>query len=428
MAPTAPLDGYLGALARAQGVEIRETEHKGRALYAERPIRAMELVLRDRPLCWLQASPQRSLLTCAACARPLGSMRAQLSGLLEVHGIDATHLPDQLPVLDNTAVRPALRVHDGEGMAACWACSEECAARLRLDLAGGLIDHGAWTRMTRQLSATGNDFLVLAAQLLRSVVVLYVSSPPSVRADGSSHLCPMLGLVSPAELQVHTSTAELQASLRAVRACFRRAIARWPELVGCPPSGCANLCEGGIFSLPMWKRCVGAVRANAIRVAVPSPLVRFMESVEALEPSSAERGLLCEQLWPLLLQAQETHASSTSASDDENSKNDGGNAVELSEGSADSSQIHASDSGDSDNDAEDDEQVLFSWGSAPTVSSLPAAESTYTGPSQRPASRCISSRLFRSHDGIAIYPLVSMANHSCRPNAQVCAYVEPGSP
>jgi len=404
----AGLGDYFNSLTAPHPVAARSTRNKGRALYATSDLQAGAFILRDSPLCWAPSEPARDA-SCSRCARFLGSLRQQICRLGDEYRVDPSGVPSEPPML-GLAIRlfpPAVPVH--EDASGCWACCDACAAELRLHRADSTIDAAAWAKLERQLS--GNKFLLLAAQLLRAVVSLYAASSAEERA-AQLHLRPLHGLVSPPELLATTSRAELQSSLTAVRACFRRATARWPELNDASSSA-------GLLSLRSWSACVGAMRANAIRVAVPSPLVGYMDAVETLRTLEKQRlgteatlepgaGQL-EWLWPFLEAVERKRrgglggasgVAERAASDAEGSGSESEEEEESGEAGSASEASGAGSGSEGGSEEEEDEEMLFWWGS-------------------RAEPRSVSSRIFAPRDGTAVFPLVSLMNHACQHNAQV---------
>lgn len=504
---------YFHALAApfSASMMVRSTRDKGHAIFATSRIKAGSIILRDAPLCWTPTDPP-SDACCSRCSRFLGSVREQLRRIGEEYGVDAAGLPPDLPLLGlESRSFPAHVAVPECGSAGGWTCCDGCAARMRLDLVDGAIDPAEWSKLARQLSVSGSPFFLLAAQLVREVVVRYAVASAQDRASGLP-LRPLRGLVSPAELQAATPRAELQSSLRAVRACFRRAAARWPELVSAtaatatapnpvsatkatagsgPASGTWPVADG-LLSLRTWTACVGAMRANAIRAAVPSPLVLFMDAAQRGQASSAEMRLLTKQVWPFLQRVQRRYAETTGAGGaGESSSGEGGESGggreggssggrEADGGDGDSNDGDSdgdgsggeggSETGSSSADDDQDETIFFSWGSLPSPMAHVHAASTQSqgqgvrpenktdgravsvsasaggsaaggteaeaaalkeeeeknsaaapGAAGEPGPMCVSSRLFASREGVAVFPLLSLLNHACRPNAQVCA-------
>lgn len=340
----------------ARHVSARSVGGKGLGLFATASIEEGAVILQDEPLCWAPESPPGEK-NCLRCGRFLGSAGTQVRRLAEEHGVNAQSLPEELPLLGSEIFT-----------AAVWdaGCSQDCVRQIRRARVGE--DDAAWVKLERKLR--GDQFLILAAQLVRQAVRLYAAASP-FESKSEAHLRPMRALASPAACQGATSRAELRSSLRAVRACFSVGLL--------PPDLDAQLSSG------LWTQCVGAVRANAIRVAVPSPLVPWMDAVQQLEPGSADRRMLVEKLWPLLQAVQQRRGAGETdgETDGKGSSEEGG---EESEGSSDGE--------------DDDEEMFFSWGC-------------------RRGEAGISSCIFKPHEGTAVYPVVSLMNHSCTPNCHV---------
>jgi hypothetical protein len=188
-----------------------------------------------------------------------------------------------------------------------------------------------------------------------------------------------------------------------------------------------------------------------------------------------------ERVWPFLQRVQQNYASARAGAVGEGGAGEGSSGAEgdgsggeegesRGERVADRSDGDGSDGdsggdgsgGDDDSDTgsssageDQDETILFSWGDlqppmAPTSAARrPTAQGLGTGDNASgsavsvtscvgvsavegagtgvaacvtagaPEPRFVSSRLFASRDGVAVFPLLSLMNHACRPNAQV---------
>ena len=269
-------------------------------------------------------------------------------------------------------------------------CGDACAEWLKR--AGGRAD--GWASLRRLVDESGDQFLLLAAQLVGEAVARYAEASEAAREVGA-HLLPLRCLSSPRSCQAATSDAALHTSLQAVRACFAAAAERWPSLAE------------EALTPQEWRRCVGASRANSIGVAVPSPLVLYMAEAEALPAESGERRLLARSVWPVLQRVQVAAALGGGEGGGEGGSEGEGEGEGESEGESEGSGGSEGESSSEEEEEEEEEEVFFSWG-------LDAARG-----GGRRGGKPVSSRCFPPHTGSAVFPLVSLMNHSCEPNVQV---------
>ena len=382
---------------------VRAVPGKGNALFAASNIEDGCVVLYDRPLCWQPLSA--SQYNCIGCGAFLGTCGEQLSRLAGAK-IALPELPD-LPAV------PKEKASFGKGAdreILCDACDLR-ATRPDAKLIELLEQHQPDDDLAAVHSA--KQFLLLAAQLVRRI------------ADRQDHspMLPTEALASPEwwevaarnEQMTHTAQlsamrAELQSALSCIRAHYQCKSKEPPTIEG-------------------FARMVGGMARNAITVQVPSPLVGYMVAVEGLPETDPKRARLMEKIAKAVERLKEAHGEESDnegeeSDDDDNDDDDDDEEEDNDDDDEEESgdEAESSSEEESDDDAFPEEEVPFCWelGAQGSSSRAPRGQAATAGDAAKTGRRVeFSSRLFPSHKGWAVYPLLSLANHSCVPNCEV---------
>ncbi|CEM04249.1 unnamed protein product [Vitrella brassicaformis CCMP3155] len=150
---------------------------------------------------------------------------------------------------------------------------------------------------------------------------------------------------------------------------------------------------------------LGALGLNVISVKVPHPIVFFLEAINDMKDDDGAKKELIEVLAPSLCQLNRAKMAKEQQKERQDAEEgEGGNASDDDEsGEASSDSSEGSDASDDDREAD----VLF-WDWSGYNSS--GDDTALLG--------SLSSELFPSFKGYALFPVFSLLNHSCEPNSE----------
>lgn len=370
------VDDYLQELLAGSGVEARRVAGRGRCLFATRkPSGEPPLVFIDNPLGGaVQAAPRtKPGFACALCGHALGSPADHVRRLL---GDGASKLPAAAEAPPDSVLEESVSdVRSGRPLFAKGRrpslCGGRCLAEYDRIFQPLFANLEATRRFARHAKKTDCVFYMLALKLICWALAEFRRTGDACRAAAplrALHGRPFWDAVEPPEspaaaaqwrerMQKDTERSRLLA-LEALKAAPLPA--GWPFL---EPRGYAHL--------------LGSLCCNAIAVAYASPLVSHVLQVDACVDGPERRAAMAE-LEPFVRALQSARAPGTQS---------------------------AGEDSDSDSDAADGKSLTddrtFSW-------DLPSGRHL-----------SFSTSLFPWYKGYAVFPRLSLANHSCDPTCGV---------